>query len=435
MNAVLIGRRSAAAALLVAGAAACSRSSSSKAANVDAMAAPARVSCAADGAGLTLPQGFCAQVAADSVGRARHMAVLPDGGLAVALEGDTGGVLILRDGDGDGVMETRRKFGPRGGSGIAFARDHLYFGLNNTVLRWRWTAGANEPAGAADTVVSGLAAGRQHSAKTIAVTAAGVLYVNIGVPSNSCQERDRQVASMGMRPCAHLDSSGGIWRFDANQLRQTQGSGRRFATGLRNVVALGLDPSNWALYGASHGRDDLARLFPALYTPQQNAEKPAEELFFIEEGKDYGWPECMYDPDLRQKVLTPEYGGDGRATGRCGEVGQPLVGFPAHYAPNALAVYRGTQFPAQYRGGMFIAFHGSWNRAPMPQEGYNVVFQPLDNGRPSGQWTVFAEGFRGPDRSAQAQRRPTGLAVGNDGSLFVSDDRQGRIYRISYSGR
>jgi len=238
-----------------------------------------------------------------------------------------------------------------------------------------------------------------------------------------------------MRPCAHLDSAGGIWRFDANQLRQTQASGRRFATGLRNVVALGVDPSNGALYGASHGRDDLARMFPALYTAEQNAEKPAEELFLFEDGKDYGWPECMYDTELRLKVLTPEYGGDGRTVGRCGDVGQPLVGFPAHYAPNAVAVYRGTQFPAQYRGGMFIAFHGSWNRAPMPQEGYNVVFQPFTNGRPSGEWIVFADGFRGPDRTAQAVRRPTGLAVARDGSLFVSDDRAGRIYRISYSGR
>ena len=436
MKAVWFEAKAVAVAALVVAGVACSRSSSTSGGGNSSMAAaPSRASCSADNAGLTLPQGFCAQIAADSVGRARHMAVLPNGDLAVALEGDTGGVMILRDADGDGVMETRRKFGPKGGTGIAYSRDQLYFAVSNAVLRWRWSSGALEPAGAPDTVVSGLAAGRQHSAKSIAVTNNGALYVNIGVPSNSCQERDRQVGSMGLRPCAHLDSAGGIWRFDANQLRQTQASGRRFATGLRNVVALGLDPSNWALYGASHGRDDLARMFPAIYTPQQNAEKPAEELFLLEEGKDYGWPDCMYDPDLRQKVLTPEYGGDGRTVGRCGEVGQPLVGFPAHYAPNAIAIYRGNQFPAQYRGGMFIAFHGSWNRAPMPQEGYNVVFQPMNNGRPSGDWTVFADGFRGADRTAQAQRRPTGLAVGNDGSLFVSDDRMGRIYRISYSGR
>ena len=431
MRAVLGSKAFALVALAAAGA---SCRGSSSGGNAAMSSAPSRASCAADNAGLTLPQGFCAQIAADSIGRARHMAALPNGDLAVALEGDTGGVMVLRDGDGDGVMETRRKFGPRGGTGIAFSRGALYFGLNNTVLRWTWPSGALEPAGPADTVVSGLAAGRQHSAKTIAVTNDGVLFVNIGVPSNSCQERDRQVGSMGMRPCGHLDSAGGIWRFAATQTRQTQASGRRFATGLRNVVALGIDPANSALYGVSHGRDDLARMFPAIYTPQQNAEKPAEELFLIEDGKDYGWPDCMYDPDLRQKVLTPEYGGDGRSVGRCGEVGQPLVGFPAHYAPNAIAVYRATQFPAQYRGGMFIAFHGSWNRAPMPQEGYNVVFQPLSNGRPSGQWTVFAEGFRGPDRTAQAQRRPTGLAVGADGSLYVSDDRQGRIYRIVYRG-
>lgn len=400
-----------------------------------------RPACAADNAGLTLPQGFCARVVADSVGRPRHLVVLPNGDLAVAVE-DTrnapgsGGVVILRDADGDGVMETRRKFGPRGGSGIAAFNGHLYLALNNTILRWRWPEGALEPAGASDTVVAGLPFGRQHAAKTIAMGTDGSLYVNIGAPANACQNPDRTPGVAGQDPCPLLDSTGGIWRFDANRTGQTRADGRRFATGLRNVVALTFDPGSSSVYGVQHGRDDLARLWPALYTQQQNAEKPAEELFRFEDGRDYGWPYCFYDLDLRAKILNPEYGGDGRTPGRCAQVGQPLATFPAHYAPNGAIVYRGTQFPASYRGGMFIAFHGSWNRGgtPTDQEGYNVVFQPFADGRPSGQWTVFAEGFRG-DRTAPARSRPTGVAVGRDGSLYVTDDTGGRIYRISYTGR
>src|SRR4051812_4328406 len=113
--------------------------------------------CDSDNAGLTLPQGFCAQVVADTVGRARHLAALPNGDLAVALDGPNGGVLILRDADGDGIMETRRKFGPRGGTGIAYRNGHVYLGLNNAVLRWALPEGALEPSGSPDTIVSGLA--------------------------------------------------------------------------------------------------------------------------------------------------------------------------------------------------------------------------------------------------------------------------------------
>jgi glucose/arabinose dehydrogenase len=232
-----------------------------------------------------------------------------------------------------------------------------------------------------------------------------------------------------------LEIAGGVWRFDAGRLGQTQADGIRFATGLRNTMALAVEPSSGALYGAQHGRDLLKGNWPDLYTDEQSAEKPAEELLRLERGGDYGWPYCYYDPELRHKVQGPEYGGDGKTVGRCAQVRGPEVAFPGHWAPDGLAFYSGTQFPPLYRGGAFIAFHGSWNRAPLPQAGFNVTFVPFDKGRAAGGYTVFAEGFIGAGRAGgDALHRPTGLAVGPDGSLYVTDDRGGRLYRIMYRG-
>ena len=127
--------------------------------------------------------------------------------------------------------------------------------------------------------------------------------------------------------------------------------------------------------------------------------------------------------------------GGRRGSRRCADKKRPLIGFPGHWAPNGLAFYTGSQFPAKYRGGAFIAFHGSWNRAPLPQAGYNVTFTPLRDGAPAGEWEVFADGFRGEETGAfGARARPVGVAMGPDGSLYVSDSRRGRIWRIIHIG-
>jgi mono/diheme cytochrome c family protein len=121
--------------------------------------------------------------------------------------------------------------------------------------------------------------------------------------------------------------------------------------------------------------------------------------------------------------------------GPCAGKLPPVAAFPAHWAPNDLAIYTGQAFPTAYRNGAFIAFHGSWNRAPAPQGGFNVVFQPLREGKASGRWVVFADGFAGPNKdSGKALFRPTGLAMAPDGALYISDDVKGRIWRVTYHG-
>jgi glucose/arabinose dehydrogenase len=184
-----------------------------------------------------------------------------------------------------------------------------------------------------------------------------------------------------------------------------------------------------------HGRDQLSSLWGEHFTDEDSAEKPAEEFVLIAEGDDFGWPYCYYDPATGTKVLAPEYGGDGVTVGRCAQAKDPLIDFPAHWAPNDLEFYTGSQFPQEYQGGAFVAFHGSWNRAPMPQAGYNVAFAPFRGGVPTGEWSVFADGFAGGDLSPRgADARPVGLAVGPDGSLYISDSQRGKIWRVLYTG-
>lgn len=390
-----------------------------------------------DNAGLTLPTGFAALKVADNVGRTRHIAVNKQGAIYAKLERlDNGkGIVVLKDTDGDGRAETKTSFGNYIGTGIAIKGNFLYAASNKEVFKYALNAtGDIVDENAAATIVTGLMDKGQHNSKSITLDNAGNIYVNIGAPSNACQEKDRTKGSMGMMPCPILDSAGGIWQFKVDQLNQSYASGVRYATGLRNVVGLDWNNQLNQLFVTQHGRDMLNNLYPDLYDTTTSAELPSETMYAINKGDNAGWPYVYYDHLKGKKMMAPEYGGDGKKTVDDKFI-NPAMAFPGHMAPNGLLFYTGNQFPARYKNGAFIAFHGSWNRSPLPQEGYYVVFVPYENGKPTGKWEVFANGFSGKSvvkNPRDAQHRPCGLAEGPDGSLYVSDDVKGTIYRIMY---
>lgn len=396
--------------------------------------------CAPD-PGITLPAGFCATVFADHLGVARHMVVSGSGDLYVALESRAhgGGIAVLRDTDGDGRADLQRWFGDDGGTGIGLHAGYLYFATDTAVLRFALKPGQALPVSGPERVVSGFPIQFEHAAKSIAFDGSGRLYVNVGAPSNACQRSDRSPGSPGEKPCPLLAEHGGLWRFDADRTGQRFGrDGARYATGIRNAVALSWGGAPAGLYALQMGRDQLSYDWPQLYSDAENAELPAEEFLAVHEGDDFGWPYCYYDQLQKRKLLAPEYGGDGKTAGDCGKYAQPIAAYPGHWAPEAVLFYTGAAFPARYREGAFISFHGSWNRAPLPQAGYKVIFQPLKDGRPSGDYEVFADGFAGGAPLASqndARYRPMGLAQGPDGALYIGDTQQGRIWRIIYAPR
>jgi glucose/arabinose dehydrogenase/mono/diheme cytochrome c family protein len=409
--------------------------------------------CASDDSGLKLPAGFCATIFADGIGHARQLVVAPNGVVYVnTWSGDyyppgdkppAGGFLVaLQDKTGTGKASDTERFGETiqtggaGGSGIVLYKGSIYAELNDRILRYALTGGSIVPGGPATTVVSGLPLGGDHPMHPFAITADGAMYIDVGTATNACQVKNRTLKSPGVDPCTELETRGGIWHYDANKTNQPFTPADRFATGIRNGEGFAIDAAGKHLYVTQHGRDQLHSNWPDLYKPEQEATLPAEELLLLKEGGDYGWPECYYDGVQKKLVLAPEYGGDGGSkVGVCANKIPPVAAFPAHWGPNAAVFYDQRQFPAHYRKGVFIAFHGSWNRAPYAQGGYNVVFQPLSGDHASGPCEVFADGFAGAvETPEKAVHRPSGLAVGPDGSLYVSDDIAGRIYKVVYVG-
>tara|TARA_R110000765_G_scaffold95610_2_gene179960 strand:- start:383 stop:2155 length:1773 start_codon:yes stop_codon:yes gene_type:complete len=399
--------------------------------------------------GLFLPEGFKAVVVVDSIEeRVRHMAMTDDGILYGKLRNsnEKGGIVALQDKNNDGRAEVIEKFGAYRtlqkwsySTAMRIYNGYLYFSSELVIYRYKLKPGTLIPEGEMEIVMTDdhEHGKHEHIGKPIAFDNKGNMYVPFGAPSNACQNPKRTPGAPGMDPCPQLEDHGGVWRFDANKLGQTQKDGYKYASGIRSVVAMDWNSEDENLYIVMHGRDDLLRLFPNIYSGWESALLPSEEFIRVTEGSNFGWPYCYYDQMQEKKVLAPEYGGDGNIIGRCQEFDDPIMGFPGHWAPNDLVFYDGDKLPERYKNGAFIAFHGSTNRAPYPQSGYFVGFVPFKDGKPSGDWEVFADGFAGVDPIVSvkdAEYRPMGIAFGPDDSMYISDSVKGRIWKIVFEG-
>lgn len=382
-------------------------------------------------ADLKLPSGFSAIIIADSLGRVRHLEVNNQGDIYVKLNAlkDGKGIYFLSDINHDGIIDKKTTFGDYTGTGIKIKNQYLYSTSNTGVFRYKLNdKGEVIAPDKPEIIVQGLVDKKRDNSKSIAIDDQNNLYVTVGSYSDACRETD---SGKGIPGCPLLDSVGGIWKFKADKLNQSYGDAVHFARGLKNAVGIDWNSSTKSLFATNHGRtiDDK---FPQYYTARQSAELPAETIYELRQGSDAGWPFVYYDHIQKKKILAPEYGGDGKIAGDKKFI-DPVVAFPAHLGPNDLLFYTGNMFPKRYKNGAFVVFH---SKSAELKKGYMVAFVPFVNGMPSGDWEIFADNFAGVDLDKPAgplQYRPTGLAQGPDGSLYVSDDLKGAIFRITYS--
>ena len=400
-----------------------------------------------DNGGLILPKGFGALVVADSVGPARHLAVNTNGDIYIKLRIDTGdkGNMALRDVDGDGKADIFKRFGDYPNDGrfateMKIHNDYLYYSSELVVYRQKLDPTNLIPEGKPEVIMVDEYPIRWHNAKSLAFDNKGGMYVTFSAPTNACEDLrltagDPDAVVKGEFPCSQLNILGGVWKFDENKLEQRQSDGIRFATGLRSIVGITWNKKEDNLYAVNHGRDYLHNHAPDYYSKWENSVLPSEEFMLIKKDDDFGWPYTYYDHFKNKRMLAPEYGGNGKQQAK--GYAEPIMGLPAHWAPNDLMFYTGSQYPDRYKDGAFIAFHGSTNRGPYPQAGYIVAFIPFENGKPSGNLEVFADGFTGTDLVKQmkdSKYRPMGLAQGPDGSLYISESKNGKIWRVIFNG-
>ncbi len=339
---------------------------------------------------LTLPPGFKANVFAQGLNAPRFIAFGPDGVLYVA-DRSNNRIVVLPDADGDGVADSTRVFAddvPAPHS-LVYHEGAWYVGVSKGVIRLEDTDGD----GAADdrkTLIDNYTVG-VHSTRTVLFLPDGRMVVSIGSTCNVCIEGDPRNAAIVVYDSAEATGE------------------KIYAIGLRNAVGLAISPATGELWATNNGRDLMGD------------DIPPETVNVVIEGADFGWPHCHAGD-----VIDPDFG----SPNACDGVTPPVVKMQAHSAPLGLAFYTGVDFPAEYQGDLFVAFHGSWNRS-VPT-GYKVVRIPVDGGTPTGPVEDFITGFIGDNGDVMG--RPVGLAVGPDGALYVSDDKGGFIYRIVYEG-
>lgn len=407
----------------------------------------------ADNGQLYLPDGFEALVVIDSVGPTRHIAVSENADIYAQLRNsdDGKGTVALRDLDGDGRVDSLARFGDyvdkgRGATGLSIYEGYLYASTKKHIYRTKLKSGELVPTAETEIVLTDMDPNvdrNWHTTKPVAFDDEGHMYVPFGSPSDACQDMEAYGPvgipnGKGLFPCPEREKHAGIWQFEAGKTGLTQDDGVKFATGIRSVVGMKWNPVDKTVYAVGNGIDNFHTIFPEVFTQWEAAVLPSEKLMKITEGADYGWPYAYYDHMQKKNVLQPGYGGDGEKVGDAGKYDLPAIGFPGHWAPMDILFYTGDQFPPRYRNGAFVAFHGSTDRAPYPMAGFIVCFVPFDEkSRPMGEWEVFADGFAGVDvvrNTSDAIYRPMGLAMGPDGSLYISESNQGKIWRIIYRG-
>lgn len=339
---------------------------------------------------LRVPPGFRVQVFAHDLGFPRMLAVDPEGTLLVSVPRQ-GRVLALPDDDGDGRADAVRVVvgGMELPHGLAFLDGRLYVAETGRIVRFAYDPHARRTVGPAEVVVPDLPPRGAHWTRTVVAGPDRRLYVSVGSSCNVCEERDPRRAA--------------ITRYEADGTGET-----RVATGLRNAVGLAFRPGTGELWATVNERDWLGD------------DRPPDLITRIEPGGFYGWPYCFWEGE--RVVPDPSLA----RPARCRGLARPTLQYQAHAAPLGLAFYTGRQFPAEYQGDLFVALHGSWNRS-IPT-GYQVIRVRLGGGEPRTE--VFVAGWL---VGRHAWGRPVDVTVGRDGSLFVSDDAGGRVYRIRYA--
>lgn len=342
----------------------------------------------------TVPAGFRVNIFAEGFKRPRFLVTAPNGDVFVADTG-AGQVIILRDPQNTGGAHEREVFAEklRMPFGIAFHEDYVYVGNTGEVVRFRYDKLTSKRTGDAEHVLD-LPSGGGHFTRTLAFSKDGLhLYVSVGSSGNIELEKDQRRAAVLV-----CDPDGK--------------NARIYASGLRNSVGLAVEPVTGAVWSAVNERDELGDNLPPDY------------LTSLQDGGFYGWPYSYIGDNVDPRVKPPRPDLVAKAI-----IPDVLLG--AHVAPLQFAFYNGTQFPEAYRGGVFVAEHGSWNRAS--RAGYQVAFVGFKDGKAAADPVAFLTGFVPNPAGSNVNGRPVGVTVAADGALLVSDDGGDRIYRISYA--
>jgi glucose/arabinose dehydrogenase len=341
----------------------------------------------------TAPEGFHVNVFAKGFTVPRFMMTAPNGDIFVADTG-AGQIVVLRGLQNTGEAQQREVFADKLNRpfGIAFHEEYVYVGDTNEVVRFRYDKQTSKRTGELEHILA-VPSGGGHWTRTVAFSADGTkLFVSVGSSSNLDIEKDQRRAAVLVSDPDGKNS-------------------RIYASGLRNAVGLGIEPVSGAVWVSVNERDELGDDLPPDYFTS------------IKDGGFYGWPYSYIgdNVDPRVQPQKPEL---------VAKAIIPDVLLEPHTAPLQFAFYTGTQFPEQYGGGAFIAEHGSWNRAA--RNGYQVVFVGFKEGKATIDPVAFLTGFVPDPKGKNVNGRPVGVAVAPDGSLLVSDDGAGVIYRVSY---